>query len=240
MSKNIVLKVENLIGGRHDCAFLNVPDLTLSSGDILFIVGRNGSGKSTFLETIAGIIPPFKGALIKPDTITYMPSTTTIQDGVTGFDLYDLFAISRSKWKSQRICDVLEITSLLPRVLTDLSSGERQRVILSAVLQHAGDFVILDECLNHLDWKHAESLPGIITHAASKGRSFILTSHDLGWITRFPHASVICLEKGQILSEGKATDVLIDPKVQECFYFRSVFVDNPLDKSKILATATRD
>lgn len=239
MSDRNLLICKDLLGGRQGCQFLTAPDLQISQGQIVLVIGPNGSGKSTLLETLLGVIAPFSGTLQHKATLGFLPSDPNVQEGVDGESLFDILDVKNSRWRSPAITTALGAGHLVPRVLSDVSAGERQRVILSALLQHPADLLGLDEPLTHLDWQYATTLATLIEDQRQQGRSFIITCHDLNWLSRFPEAQIVCLEKGRAIATGFLKDVLTNPKVQDCFYFRSVFVDNPLDGTKILATSLK-
>lgn len=215
-----------------------------ANGEIHFIIGPNGSGKTTALRLLSGLLKPVEGSIEdfhadSPERLglpaAYMPARSEIQFGVTGTDLLDLLHTRNSKWANAPELESLDTARLLRIPLESLSSGEAQRVCLFAVLSHPGDFVFLDEPLTHLDWKYSLRLQKIIMAQTKAGRSFILSNHDLNWCLQFPLARGTLLDKGQVIARDFVEELLRQPKVQNVFGFRAELVTNPLSGCKLLA-----
>lgn len=207
---------------------------------ITFIIGPNGSGKTTLLKTLAKLLPPLGGDILMNSQPAFAPANWEIQSGVTGQDLYDIFSTKSSRWTSSKNSQLLDVDSLLNRPLDSLSSGEAQRVLLSAVLSHPSDVAILDEPLAHLDWRYSLALKDLIESQSKNGRIFILSAHDLNWCLQFSDSQCLALDKSQIIERGTTPDVLVSTKVQSAFNFRSQLTDNPLNGQHVLALAAYD
>lgn len=228
----VLLRTTGVKGGREGCWFLDIPDLRICSKDILFLIGPNGSGKSTLLETLFGALPTGEGQIERLAPVSYLPSSPRSQEGVTGETLYDILGVHHSEFRDPKVTASLDAQDLLARPLELLSAGERQRVFLSAILQHSGRVVILDEPLSHLDWRYQLATMRLLEQQSASGRAFVVALHELTWIPA--EAEVLALHLGKVVARGRSEEVLTSRAVQDCFYFHSAFVQNPIDGQRQL------
>ncbi len=240
-----MLELKNLSAGYKNFK-LRIGSVKQAS-KLIFVAGPNGSGKSTLLKTIAGILKPQSGEvffesykLIYTSDPTKRPiflgSSQLIQEGLKVTDLLDLFETKNSKWMSDELLNDLNISNLIDKNIEQLSSGERQRVLLACALGHPSNLVILDEPLSFLDWQHALQLQNIILKMSST-RTFLISNHNLDWSLKFRDGATWVLYQNELKLQGKTADVLVDLQFMEIFKIRTQITDNPLDKSQHLVIA---
>ncbi|MBQ8202499.1 MAG: ABC-F family ATP-binding cassette domain-containing protein [Clostridia bacterium] len=161
----------------------NNASLTISDGDRIGVVGRNGSGKSTFLRLLAGLEEPDNGSITvrRNMSVAYLPQTPQLnpQDTITQAALTYLPArhgedTSTAAYEAQTILTQLGFTDLNQPV-SELSGGQRMRVALAGVLCRESDVLLLDEPTNHIDLDMAQWLEDRLL--ARKG-TLIVVTHD--------------------------------------------------------------
>ena len=144
----------------------NHASLTISDGDRIGVVGRNGSGKSTFLRLLAGVETPDDGAITvqRNMSIAYLPQTPVLnpEHTITEAALTYLPArpgedTSSAAYEAQTILTQLGFTDLQQPV-SQLSGGQKMRVALAGVLCRDSDVLLLDEPTNHIDLDMAQWL----------------------------------------------------------------------------------
>jgi len=120
--------------------------LTISDGDRLGVVGINGTGKSTLLRVIAGLVVPDQGVIhrSRSSRIEFLEQRPDLGDGTVS-------SVVGEGWESAAALDRLGATSLLQRRVQDLSGGQAKRVALAQTLTQPSELLILDEPTNHLD-----------------------------------------------------------------------------------------
>ncbi len=158
-----------------------------SSGDLIFenvnfqidtdwklgFVGRNGRGKTTFLNLLQGKFP-YKGNISSSVQFDYFPYAVPVQNELTGEILREVCPIAE-EWEFMREFSYLEVSpEALYRPFCTLSNGERTKVLLAALFLNEGHFLLIDEPTNHLDVQARE----IVAAYLKKKKSFILVSHD--------------------------------------------------------------
>jgi len=161
----------------------NHTNLTISDGDRIGVVGRNGSGKSTFLRLLAMQEEPDNGniSVRRGLSIAYLPQTPVLRDDetITEAALSYLPArpgedVSSAAYEAQTILTQLGFTDLQQKV-NELSGGQRMRVALAGVLCRESDVLLLDEPTNHIDLEMSQWLEDRLM--ARKG-TLIVVTHD--------------------------------------------------------------
>ena len=193
---------------QKDLPILSHLSLTLHKGECYGLLGGNGSGKSTALKVIAGILKKKKGKVLSDQTIFYLPQNpkdlfteVTVED-----ELAEAFwghTMSDSK-KEERVFDMLqqmELTSYKDSNPMDLSGGQRQRLALGKLLLLKPDILLLDEPTKGLDSLFKDKLISLLKDLLNKQMTLLLVSHDLEFAARVCDR-VGLLFQGQITSEG--------------------------------------
>jgi ATP-binding cassette subfamily F protein uup len=159
---------------------LSEVSLGLQQGDRIGVVGRNGDGKTSLLEVLAGVRPPDTGRVARNRGLRVgllgqrdaFADEATVRHVVVG-DRAD------HEWAADRRSRAV-VESLLPGVALDrpvagLSGGERRRVSLAALLLADLDVLLLDEPTNHLD---IDVVSWLAEHLASRGEAIVVVTHD--------------------------------------------------------------
>ena len=183
------LRVKEVSVIRGKKTVLSNLNMSFSFGELVAIEGNNGSGKSTFLETLAGLIQPTQGEIWlegnslsklsfaeRANYISFIPSRKTTAAALevrTAIAVGDLFGR-----KMRRVEEAIE--SLQDNLLTELSDGEFQRVQLARVWVQDTPIVLLDEPAAHLDANARQELFGELLKWAKEGNKLVLLcSHEL-------------------------------------------------------------
>lgn len=179
-------------------------NLEVRRGDFWFLLGGNGSGKTTFLRALLGMLPPRAGSLwLNPELhgrqgIGFVPQhceinpslPTTVREfvslGLVGLD------VPRAR-RSERLARALErvgLSSLVGRDYWSLSGGQRQRALVARGLIREPLLLILDEPMNHLDPDAEETLLHDLVGLNRAHRlALLLVTHDVAMAER--HATHI-------------------------------------------------
>jgi ABC-type cobalamin/Fe3+-siderophores transport system ATPase subunit len=231
-----MIKIENLSFGYY--ANPHFFSDSIKPGSINFIVGANGSGKTSLLKTMAGLLSPLSGSVIQNCKRLYLQAHPEVSDWLTGEDIFDIFS-GHSMWDMEEARDLqlLGVKKILKKPLQQLSMGEQKRIFIAASLRSDADVILFDEPLNSLDWNMELQLQKIFHAHMSRGRSFIVSAHQLQWVSRFNPSLVWFLDSFSRIKCGSAREVLTSPEVQAVFNFKVAFTDNPLDGSSLIATA---
>ncbi len=165
--------------------------LTISEGDFIGVIGPNGGGKTTLIKAAMKLIKPLSGTVqYKVDNLNigYLPQQTTLdrQFPATVLDVVCSGLISPLKKvrpKAQLLLEELSISHLSSRLISELSGGELQRVLLARALVCDPKLLILDEPTTYVDSKFEQDFYQII-HKLNLKMAIVMVSHDIGTITQ--------------------------------------------------------
>lgn len=232
MNFDYVLKVDNLSKNYGRLRALHNLNLNVPKGSVYGLLGPNGSGKTTTLSIVLGVLkagsgkyfwfgepPSFKsrlkiGSLIEEP---YFYPYLTLSD--------NLKIVARIRNVSDdQINNVLGITNLLKRKysrVSNLSAGLKQRLGLAAALLGEPEVLVLDEPTKSLDPEGFSDLREIIIKQTQKGTTVILASHILDEVEKVcSHVGI--LKSGELIREGKVDDIL---GASEIYYINSATKD---------------
>ncbi|MEA3046418.1 MAG: iron complex transport system ATP-binding protein [Sphingomonadales bacterium] len=181
--------------------------LQIAAGELVCLVGPNGSGKTSLLHALAGIGAPAGkvaldgvdpralGPALRPLYLTYLPATRDLPWPLLARDLIAL---------GGGIADftALELEELLDRRVDTLSTGERSRVLIARALAPRPRLLLLDEPTANLDplWQ-IRLMELVRAEIAQGGRAALVAIHDLDAAARYADR-VIVMNEGRIAAEG--------------------------------------
>jgi energy-coupling factor transport system ATP-binding protein len=160
-----------------------VTDVTIGGrlGEVVALSGPNGGGKTTLLRTIAGTLAPLRGKVERrPGRIAYLPQNPTaiLHRPSVRAEVELTLEWSREQGDPRLILDSLGLSPLADRYARDLSSGERQRAALAAVLVGSPRLVLLDEPTRGMDARARSALVALIAMLRDNGAAIVLATHD--------------------------------------------------------------
>jgi len=209
-------------------------NIKIKKGEFWAVIGKNGSGKTTFCNMLRRFVPDFyKGELTGKITLEdkelkdysqkelvqkigfvfQNPFTqiSGVKDTVFEEIAYGLENLGLDKGeiisKVEKILKLLEIEKLRDRNPYDLSGGQKQRVALASIIAMDPDILVIDEPTSQLDPKGTEDIFKIINLMANEGKTIILVEHKLELIAEYAQ-NILVLDEGEIILSGKAEEVL--------------------------------
>ncbi len=199
------------------------------AGRITAIIGPNGAGKSTLLRAMAGLLPLESGSVAFEGralgllertelarSIAYLPQERTVHWPLTVERVVALGRLPhrtgmlpapRDRAAIDAAMQAMDVSDLAPRPVSQLSGGERARVLVARALAQESRVLIADEPTAGLDPAHALGLFDTFRQLAAEGRAVIVALHDLTLAARFCH-HVVLLVAGRVAASGPAADVL--------------------------------
>lgn len=202
-----LLECKNLCKSFDDKEVLKNINLTVESGKIVGLLGKNGQGKTTILKLINGLLTPTSGEVLingkSPDVeskkiISYLPERTYLDKDMTVEQVIKFFSEFYDNFdaqKARRLLADLELDT--KQKLTKMSKGMQEKVQLILVMSRNADLYILDEPLGGVDPATRDYILDTILSNFSEGASVIISTHLIADIERILD-DVIFIDKGEI------------------------------------------
>ena len=182
--------------------------LTVRRGEFLALLGGNGTGKTTSLKLLSGLLQPCRGELETVGRLGVLPQNPqalfvkkTVREDL--FELLKGRPLPRAAQEAQvaRVVTLCRLEELLDRHPYDLSGGEQQRAALAKILLLEPDVLLLDEPTKGLDAGFKQTLAEILQRLLRRGVAVLMVSHDIEFCARYAHRCALFFD-GTIVTEG--------------------------------------
>jgi ABC-2 type transport system ATP-binding protein len=201
MSQTLVVETRSLtkvyrdFWGRKKKTALNALDLTIHKGEIFGLLGPNGSGKTTTIKLLLGLLFPTAGDAFvfgepaakveKNERIGYLPEESYLYRFLNAEEtldfygrLFDIPATVRRE-RAAKLIDMVGLSADKKRILKEYSKGMRQRIGLAQALINDPELVILDEPTSGLDPLGTRWMKDLILELRKQGKTVLMCSHRL-------------------------------------------------------------
>jgi len=256
-----MLEIHGLSAAYSGEHVLKQVNFDLQPGEMLAVIGPNGAGKSTLVRVLSGILPPHSGQVFfrgqdlaklppheRARLIAVVPQARSIPPAYTAWQVVMLGRTPYLNWFGQTspqddklVQLAMERTrtlELAQRLVSELSGGELQRVLLARALVQTTPILLLDEPTTHLDLQYQISLlkqvqdlihqPAYWSLANGHGApGALVVLHDLNLVARFADR-VLLLVQGEVRALGTVTEVLQPELLSEAFGIALDVVPNPI------------
>ena len=240
MSDGCLLTLKNIrFGYDAGTAVLDSLSLQVEPASITAILGPNGTGKTTLLNTILGFLEPEDGEILLDgrnirdysrkqlsQVFGLVPQTEHIP---LNFTVFEYILLGRTPYMgmfsmplqadyeaAERMIELLKIPHIQNRPVTELSGGEQQLVLLARALVQEPKVLLLDEPTTHLDLGNTAAILNILKDQAARGVTVVFTTHD-------PQAAAYCadqlvlMKQGQVLSAGRVEEILTSELLSQVY-----------------------
>lgn len=235
MNKEFKLLVEDLHFAYDGFPVLRNIQLRVKAGELIGILGPNGAGKSTFLKILCGTLRNYQGRVmvdgidLRSLSSREMAKKVAIvpQDSLLGFDFTALEVVLMGRNPYQRrfgrekvddfrtVAESMMETKtweLRDRLFTQLSGGEKQRVVIAQALAQRSQILLLDEPTSHLDISYQIETMELVHKKSEEGITVIAVLHDINLAAQYCQ-KVLLLSDGEPFAYGKTEEVLTKEKI---------------------------
>lgn len=233
----IYLEIKNLhvyYGNIHALKGIN---LKVSQGEVISLIGANGAGKTTSLQTISGLLPSKEGEIIfkgkhiekeKAHKISRMgliqvPEGRRIFSGLSVLDNLKLGAFSIKADNEENMHEINKIYSLFPilkerkyQKAATLSGGEQQMLAIGRALMARPELILLDEPSMGLSPLFVEKIFDVILQLKEKGKTILLVEQNANLALSVSNRAYV-METGKIVKEANSEDLRNDPSVKAAY-----------------------
>ena len=229
---NNLLEIKGLTKNYKKIRALDNIDLTLEPGHITGLLGPNGSGKTTMIKIICGLLRPTSGIVtvdgnpIGPESkkiISYLPDHSYLDDNMVVEDIIDTFKEFYSDFDMERANDMLSSLKIDPKsVLGSLSKGTKEKVQLILVMSRRAKLYILDEPIAGVDPAAREYILRTIIGNYDPSASILFSTHLITDVEKIIDEAIF-LHNGTIKLHKSADDIRVEYNKSIDELFREVY-----------------
>lgn len=216
---NDVIEIAGLVKTFGTFSALDGLDLSVERGEVHGFLGPNGSGKTTTIRVLLGLLrsdrgrvsllggDPWTDAVDLHRRLAYVPGDVSLWPKLTGGEIIDVFARLRGDVDASRRERLLELFELDPtKRARTYSKGNRQKVALVAALASSAELLLLDEPTSGLDPIMEAAFQRCIREAQAEGRTVLLSSHILAEVEALCDR-VSIIRAGRTVESGTLTEL---------------------------------
>ena len=216
MSTSSLLRLEHVQKNYGKTEALSGVNLDIQPGRIVGLLGPNGSGKTTIIKLINGLLQPTSGQVLinaeKPSpktkkVVSYLPATTYLGDNMKIKEVFAMFKDFYSDFDEEKANHLLEDLKLDEKSrLKNLSKGNKEKVQLILVMSRKADLYVLDEPIGGVDPAARDYILKTIIQNRSENSSVLISTHLISDIEDILD-DVIFIKDGEILLQEDANEL---------------------------------
>jgi len=222
-----VLSLRNVTIYQEKKVILSDVNLEVNHGEFIYIIGKTGSGKSSFMKTLYADLPLEEGqaSIVDFDLATLKENNIPFLRRKIGIVFQDfkllpdrnvnenmLFVLKATGWKDEsemqekidEVLDKVDMRSLSKKMPHQLSGGEQQRVAIARALLNDPELILADEPTGNLDPQTSVEVLGVLKKINENGKTIIMATHDYALLLKFPSKTLKC-EGGTIFEVVQKT-----------------------------------
>lgn len=212
---NIILELKNAAIYQRENLILSEVDVTVYKGDFVYLIGKTGTGKSSFMKTLYGDLPLTEGEgfivdynlrTLKEKEIPFLRRKLGVvfQD----FKLLNdrnvrnnlMFVLKATGWKEdksmeRRIDEVLDKVGMKTKGFKypyQLSGGEQQRIAIARALLNDPELILADEPTGNLDPQTSVEVMEVLQEISKNGNTILMATHDYALLLKYPSKTLKC------------------------------------------------
>jgi len=219
-----MLELENVSKSYRGIPAISNVSFRVNAGEVVGYLGANGSGKSTTVKIITGLLQPnegrvlFQGNNMRDDLVSfraalgYVPEEAHLYTYLSGIEYLQLVARLRGMQereiqnKATRLLRLLGLESWRHSPISMYSKGMKQRVLIAAALMHDPKLLIFDEPLSGLDVLSSRLFKDLLLELTAAGKAILYISHVLEVVEQVCDR-VVVIAKGKILADASPSDL---------------------------------
>lgn len=246
-----ILEFHHVAAGYGEREILKDVTMDILEGEFTGLIGSNGTGKSTLIKCISGLLPLKRGRIVlcgrenvslknkeRAQMAAVVPQSYHVE---YNFTVEEIVMMGRNPYLSLRKKESREDYAIVEEAMAatntaqfrdrsynELSGGERQRVILARALAQKPQIILLDEPTSALDVHHQIEVMELISKLNREEHMTVLAVlHDINMASRFCHR-MIMLKDGAVLADGTPQEVITRPNMEALYKMKLMVRESPL------------
>ncbi len=248
-SNDPIVKVKDLVYSYDSVRALDGLTFEIYRGEFVGLVGPNGSGKTTLLKCLSKLYTPQEGSieldgrdlrklsqLEGARIYAVVPSEFSMDMNISITDtvLLGRYPYLEGLWWERKrdeeialeAMEKLNVLNFGNRKLGELSSGEKQRVLIAKALAQEAKVLLIDEPVAHLDLGYQMEIMEMLKSLARDGVTIIVAMHELNLAVKYCD-KLIVLDKGRIVACGKPKDIVTQKLIEDVYGVKAIIQDIP-------------
>jgi len=227
-----LIQLRQVVVGYQQQPVLPPIDLTIGSGSFLGVVGPNGSGKTSLVRTMLGLLPPLGGSIVFPGKrprFGYVPQRASVDLSfplsaleVTLMGRYGLIGPGRrpraeDRQRARSSLEDVGIPQLAERAFHSLSGGQRQRVLIARALASEPEILVLDEPTNGLDLPSERAMLELVDSFTARHLAVVMVSHQLAAVSDYAQELMLLAGPGHEVALGPRAEILTSERLTQIY-----------------------
>lgn len=249
MEDAVMLKFEGVHTGYGSKEVIKGFTAEIHKGEFVGLIGSNGTGKSTLLKCLSGLLPITGGRIVvkgrdnaglkqreRSQMVAVVPQSFDID---YDFTVEDIVLMGRNPYLSYRdresvedyriVEQAMKMTKTLGfrgRMFNELSGGEKQRVIIARAIAQEPDIILLDEPTSALDVHHQIEVMELIDQLNKNDHmTVVAVLHDINLASRYC-GRLIMIQGGRVVADGPPADVVIEQNLKQLYNMKMLVREN--------------
>ena len=210
-----ILFLRNVTIYQEEKVILNNVNLEVNQGEFIYLIGKTGSGKSSFMKTLYADLPLTEGqsnivnfdlATLKEDDIPFLrrklgivfqdfkllPDRTVNDNMIFVLKATGWIDLTEMQNKIDEVLDKVDMKSFASKMPHQLSGGEQQRVAIARALLNDPEIILADEPTGNLDPQTSIEVMEVLRKINASGKTVIMASHDYALLMKYPSKTLKC------------------------------------------------
>ena len=223
-----ILEMKNIIKSFGEFHAVNGVDFSLTKGEIVAIIGPSGSGKSSLLKCINGLVEKSSGEVILNGTtgmvfqhFNLFPNMTCLKNVMYAPVKVKKMNEKEAEKDARRLLKMVGLLDKADEYPNNLSGGQKQRVAIARALAMHPDIMLFDEATSALDPEITGEVLEVMKDLAKNKMTMVVVTHEMGF-AREVADRVIFMDHGKIVEEGSPKEIFENPHSQRLKDFLGV------------------